>query len=70
MNKKSTIVIDTPVGKSNPVEVGEIVKQGTLSGPVLCNINTDKVNQVGHKSITTIGPNIRIEALIYVDDIQ
>ena len=70
MNKKSNIVIDTPVGRSKKVEIGEIVKQGTLSGPVLCNINTDKVNRSGQKSITTIGPNVRVEALIYVDDIQ
>ena len=70
MNKKSSIVIDTPVGRSKEVEIGETVKQGTLSGPILCDINTDKVNRSGEKSITTIGPNVRVEALVYVDDIQ
>ena len=70
MNKKSNIVIQTPVGDTNQIQIGEIVKQGTLSGPILCDINTDKVNKVGLKSTTTIGPNITCEALAYVDDIH
>ena len=70
LNKKARIVVRTPVGETKPVEVHEIVKQGTLYGPILCDINTDKVNMVGSKIVSTIGPNIRCEASIYVDDIE
>ena len=70
MNKKSKITIQTPVGDTKQISIGEIVKQGTLSGPILCDINTDKVNRVGLKSTTTIGPNITCESLAYVDDIH
>ena len=70
LNKKARIIVKTPVGETNPVEVHEIVKQGTLYGPILCDINTDKVNMIGSKIISTIGPNIACEASIYVDDIE
>ena len=70
LNRRSKITIKTPVGVTDQIEVGEIVKQGTLNGPILCNISTDKVNKVGRKSTTTIGPNINCEASIFVDDIQ
>ena len=70
LNKKAIITIQTPVGDTNPIEVHEIVKQGTIYGPILCDINTDKVNTVGSRNITTIGPNIQCMSLIYVDDIQ
>ena len=46
------------------------MKQGTLSGPILCDLNTDKVNKIGTRAITTIGPKIKSEGNIYVDDIQ
>ena len=70
LNKKARIIVKTPVGETNPVEVQEIVKQGTLYGPILCDINTDKVNKIGSKIVSTIGPNIVSEASIYVDDIE
>ena len=70
LNKKANIVIQTPVGETDKIEVNEITKQGTLYGPILCDINTDKVNKVGTKNISTIGPNIKCEASIYVDDIE
>ena len=70
MNKKANITIKTPVGETKPIQVKEITKQGTLYGPILCDINTDKVNKIGTKNISTIGPNIECEASIYVDDIE
>ena len=48
----------------------EITKQGTLCGPILCDINTDTVNKIGAKNISTIGPKVECEASIYVDDIE
>ena len=70
MNKKANITIKTPVGETRPITVHEITKQGTLYGPVLCNINTDKVNKIGTKNVSTIGPDIACESSIYVDDIE
>ena len=70
LNKKAVITIQTPVGETNPIEVHEITKQGTIYGPILCDINTDKVNTIGSRNVTTIGPNIQCMSLIYVDDIE
>ena len=70
LNKKAVITIQTPVGDTNPIEVHEITKQGTIYGPILCDINTDKVNTIGSRNVTTIGPNIHCMSLIYVDDIE
>ena len=70
LNRNSQVIVKTPSGDTKMFEVGEIVKQGTLYGVILCDINTDKVNTVGLKNVSTIGPNIECEALIYVDDIE
>ena len=70
LNKRAKITIQTPVGDTNPIEVNEITKQGTIYGPILCDINTDKVNSIGTRNITTLGPDIECMSLIYVDDIE
>ena len=36
INKTSNIVVDTPVGKTSSITVEEVVKQGTIFGPVMC----------------------------------
>ena len=69
LNKKANIVIETPAGKTKEIKVSDIVKQGTVFGPQLCCINTSKVNEINEKNITVITPKIKIEALVYVDDI-
>ena len=70
MNKKGKAVIKTPIGEVGPIKADEIVRQGTIMGPKLCCINTDKINIIGHDVFTAIGPNIKVKTLIYVDDIQ
>ena len=70
LNKNGKAIIRTPVGEVGPIETKEIVRQGTILGPKLCCVNTDKVNEIGKKCITYIGPKIKTESLIYVDDIQ
>ena len=70
MNEKGNAIVNTPIGNIGPIEVNGIVRQGTIMGPKLCCINTDKINSIGRKCITTIGPNVKTETLIYVDDIQ
>ena len=69
MNKYGKAVIETPVGKTEEIEIERSVKQGTVFGPKLCSITTDKVNKVGQKSITMIR-EVEVEALIFVDDIM
>ena len=43
MNKQSKIQIDTPMGRTNTIEVVEIVRQGTVFGPMLCGIQTKSI---------------------------
>ena len=49
MNKTCYITIETPIGMTSEVKINEIVRQGTIWGPLLCSITTDKVNEVGAK---------------------
>ena len=44
INKKSNIVIQTPVGMTDNISVHEIVKQGTIFGPKLCSVATENIN--------------------------
>ena len=69
LNKVGNAIIKTPIGEVGPIEANEIVRQGTITGPKLCCTNTDKINQIGNKCRTYIGPNVKTETLIYVDDI-
>ena len=70
MNKIGEAYVRMPLGIVGPITLKEIVRQGTIFGPMLCGINTDKVNKIGNKCFTTIGPNIKCESLIFVDDIE
>ena len=70
MNRKGTATIKTPVGKIPNITADNIVRQGTIPGPKLCAVNTDKINKIGKKCYTFIGPRIVIEMMIFMDDIQ
>ena len=69
MNKESHIVIETPVGMTDSITVHEIVKQGTIFGPKLCSVATEKINGIGEEISTHITPELTIGAPVYVDDI-
>ena len=43
-NKTSNIVVDTPAGKASSITVEEVVKQGTIFGPIMCCASTSTVN--------------------------
>ena len=47
----------------------EIVRQGTIYGPILCGVTTDKVNSCNKKVITHYNTETEIETMTYVDDI-
>ena len=56
MNKESHIVIETPVGMTDGITVHEIVKQGTIFGPKLCSVATEKIHGIGEEISTHITP--------------
>eukprot|EP00111_Clytia_hemisphaerica_P015501 TCONS_00045769-protein len=68
MNKTCLITIDTPLGKTEEIEVKEIVRQGTIWGPTLCSITTDKVNNVAERVFSKY-EEAEVEPMVYVDDI-
>ena len=70
MNREGTAMIKTPVGEIANVTADNIVRQGTIPGPKLCAVNTDKINRIGKKCYTFIGPRVAIEMVIFMDDIQ
>ena len=69
MNKESHIVIETTVGMTDSITVHEIVKQGTIFGPEVCSVATEKINGIGEEMSTHITPELTIGAPVYVDDI-
>ena len=40
MNKKAEIAIDTTVGQTESINIKEIVKQGSIFGPIMCCATT------------------------------
>ena len=68
MNKGSYILIETPVGMTDSFTVHEIVKQGTIFGPKLGSVATEKINGIGEEISTHITPELTIGAPVYVDD--
>ena len=70
MNRKGTATIKTPVGEVENIKADNIVRQGTIPGPKLCAVNTDKINRIGRKCYTYIGPRLKVEILIFMDDIN
>ena len=55
MNEKGNAMINTTIGNIGPIEEREIARQGTIMGPKLCCIETDKINSIGRECISTIG---------------
>ena len=41
MNKETDIIIRTPVGNTDQIQVKEVVKQDTILGPVSCAVHRD-----------------------------
>ena len=63
MNKYVLATVRTPVGDTDEIELEEIVRQGTVGGPKLCVVSTDRINKMGSY---TEKDGIRIP--IFVDD--
>ena len=65
-NDKVEIVVKTPFGDCNPIFVENIVRQGTVLGPVLNNCSLHKVC---HESESYQSGTVNIKSLEFVDDI-
>ena len=70
MNERAEIVIDTPSGMTESIKVKEIVKQGTVYGPLLCCVNSVKVNEMSENTQVHLTPQVEVGAMAYVDDIM
>ena len=47
INKNIKATVRTPVGKTEKIELKEIVRQGTVGGNKLCVVSTDRINRMG-----------------------
>ena len=64
MNHQAEIIVTTPFGNCNPIFVENIVRQGTVLGPVLNICSLDKVCHESDSYRT-----VKIKSLEFVDDI-
>ena len=68
INKTSVIAVDTPIGKTSSIAVEEVVKQGTIFGPVMCCGSTSKVNTI-QEAMTYQYGKVEIGMPVFMDDI-
>ena len=68
MNKETGIIIRTPVGNTDNIQVKEAVKQGTIFGPIMCCAETSTVNSIGEEVKYRYG-KINIGIPVFMDDI-
>ena len=69
MNDGTIIEVETPSGMTEKLNVGEVVKQGTVLGPTLCCVSTDQINNVGENQERSVGREL-IGILVFVDDVM
>ena len=68
LNKTADIVVKTPVGNTEEFTVNNIVKQGTVLGPLLCSASTAECCDEHSEGGASVGSCI-VRSLAYVDDI-
>ena len=69
MNSNIRAIVRTPTGDTEPIQIETAVRQGTIFGPTLCGVETDKINVIEELNCTLIDSEVNIHNLIYVDDI-
>ena len=69
LNEQAEITVKTPVGKTEPFLLKEIVRQGSVYGPQICIASMDKINLMGKDIKTHYSPDLTIQALLFVDDV-
>ena len=68
MNKETDIMIRTPVGNTDNIQVKEMVKQGTTFEPIMCCAETSTVNGIAEEVKYRYG-KINIGMPVFMDDI-
>ena len=69
MNMTAKAVIDTPVGHTREIKVNNTLKQGTVTGPDVCKVSMDYVNNRSLNNPTFYGPELEIQAMALMDDV-
>ena len=68
INKTSNTVVDIPVGKTSSITVEEVVKQGTISGPIMHCASASRVNEI-QETVKYLYGEVEIGMSIFMDDI-
>lgn len=67
INKKAEATVDTTVGQTESINMKEIVKPGSIFGPIMCWATTSKVNKIGEVQYSY--RKIDIGMSVYINDI-
>ena len=70
MNEYARACVITPFGETEEIELFNTVKQGGVSGMMLCCSSLGKINKMGRRIVTKHGPELEINAQVYVDDME
>ena len=67
LNKEARIKVITPCGETEKITVRNIVKQGTIFGPILCCSSTGRIDEMGKGNTeSVVSPKMNIGTLIYL----
>ena len=66
LNRKTDIIVRTPFGNTQSFEICNLVKQGTILGPIFNNCSLDDICSEGHSH--NMG-TVEIKTMEFVDDI-
>ena len=67
MNEDANIIINTPVGVTEQIKTSQLVRQGTVFGPVFCCASTARINDIGESVVENCG-TVEIGMSIFMDD--
>ena len=70
LNKETLAKVRTPVGETLQFRIEEIVKQGTVFGPILCCASSAKINTIGETYIVMYGDAVHLGMPVFMDDIN
>ena len=69
MNNGANIIIKTPLGNTEKIKTGEIVRQGTVFGPIFCCASIARINDIGEKVVEKCG-TVEVGMPLFMDDVN
>ena len=69
LNKEAVVQIKTPIGTTKDITIEELVRQGTVFGPLFCCASTAKVNDIGEPVKQNLG-EVEVKMPVFMDDIN